>query len=128
MAGVANKQPYSMRLLDGPRGQKLQNESFKFWAYSLSFSIASHLMTLWQGHPIMAPPKNTGKGKPPSKQSDVDRRTRSKIWKDLFVDGCDLLIPAVTVGWIDMDLSLLGAVILVSTLGAGSSLWNDLRE
>lgn len=116
-----------MQLLKGPLGQKLQQEAFKFWAYSLCFSILSHLVTLWEGHPIAAPTKGPGKNKPSPKPSETDRRSHSKIWKDLLVDMCDLMIPAVTVGWVEMDPSVLGVIILVSTLGAGSDIWRESR-
>lgn len=116
-----------MKLLKGPLGQRLQQEAFKFWAYSLCFSIISHLVTLWEGHPIAAPTKAGGKDKSAPKQSEIDRRSHSKIWKDIFVDMCDLTIPAVTVGWIEMDSSVLGVVILISTLGAGLDIWRDCR-
>lgn len=119
-------QPFSMKLLKGPLGDKLQQESFKFWAYSLCFSIISHLVTLWQGHPIAAASSKAGKkGRLEPKPSANNRRSRSKIWKDLLVDCCDLAIPAVTVGWISMDTSLLGVLIFISTVGAGSDLWRN---
>lgn len=118
-----------MQLLKGPLGGTLQQESFKFWAYALCFSIISHLVTLWQGHPIAITPSKGGKkGRPAPKPSAIDGRSRSKIWKDLLVDCCDLTIPAVTVGWISMDNSLLGVFIFLSTIGAGSDLWRDCQS
>lgn len=118
-----------MQLLKGPLGDTLQQEAFKFWAYSLCLSVTSHVVTLWQGHPIAAAPVKGGKkGRPAPKPSTTDRRSRSKIWKDLIVDCCDLTIPAVTVGWMSMDISLLGVIIFISTIGAGWDLWQECRS
>jgi hypothetical protein len=115
-----------MQLYTGPLGDTLQQEAFKFWAYSLCFSITSRLVALWQGHPVAAAPvKAMKKSRSAPKPIAVDKPSRTKIWKDLLVDCCDLLIPAVTVGWVSMEVSLLGAVILISTVGAGLDIWQE---
>lgn len=119
-------------------------ESYKFWFYSLAFSI---LGSTWQLLCLAAGPKAKTK-KPaatvPSKPTTIGKedepiyigprddipepRGCSELMADLIVSSCDILIPGTFVGWIDAPPLIVSGAAILSTVLLGRRRWNAAQE
>lgn len=47
--------------------------------------------------------------------------------RKIVIDGCDLFIPGVAVGWVALRPDILGAVMVTSTLFASVDIWERVN-
>lgn len=113
-------------------------EAMKFWFYSLALGILGGLVELWslREQDVVVGKGGRGKGEK-SEESPAKRREsviremaleRRKIMKKLVIDGCDLFIPGSTTGWMATSSANVGMLSVVSTVLAGSDIWNRVQD
>ncbi|KAL1956323.1 hypothetical protein VTO42DRAFT_7406 [Malbranchea cinnamomea] len=124
-------------------------ESYKFWFYSLFFSI---LRSIWQlfwlsvnrtnkGPAAAVVPSDTEVKTQDERPIKLERQedrvldvqvitpdaTRSQcgyeLMTDLVVSSCDILIPGSSVGWIEVSPLIVGSAGILSTLLLGRRKW-----
>lgn len=113
-------------------------ESYKFWFYSLAFSV---LGSIWQLLSLAVGPKE--KRSPvtaaPSKpkyerkedepislapQDDVrEPRSYSELMTDVAVSSCDILIPGSILGWVNVGPLAVSSASVLSTVLLGRREW-----
>ncbi|KAE8386265.1 peroxisomal biogenesis factor 11 [Aspergillus alliaceus] len=105
-------------------------EAYKFWFYALSLSIFGAVWgLLFTSSP--SPGKTGGNGNKKGGKNAVkvargDERHRAErrvLVKRIVVDGCDLLIPGVFVGWMNASELMVGVTMVVSTVVSGGDVW-----
>jgi hypothetical protein len=97
-------------------------EAYKFWFYALALSIVGALWGLLFGSACAS----VGKAQQDEKKggsSEERKVSSSPLMKRIVVDGCDLLIPGVFLGWIRVSEVVVGMAMVVSTLVAGRDIW-----
>lgn len=100
-------------------GPVLQFEALKFWFYSISVSI---LIGVYQVLGAQSTPAQRPEHK--YKKNGVEQAARTRrLYKQLVIDGCDLLVPGSAVGWIRADPVTVGVASCVSTVLAGHNIW-----
>lgn len=141
---LTTTQTNALRMTSFSWGPLVQDEANKCWFYALLASIALSLYHLLS-FPASASRVTTDKrqdssrvavtdGKearvqekqPPSKQPP-QTATRSILYNQLVIDGCDLLIPGSAVGWIPADWVTVGLATAVSTVLGGRQIWERVQ-
>ncbi len=113
-------------------------EAMRFWFCSLILSILVGMVELWSlhGQDVVFGKGGELKGEK-SEESATNRKDsltrerdlkRKKIMKKLVIDGCDLLIPGSTTGWIVASSATVGMLSVVSTVLAGVDIWSRIRD
>lgn len=99
-------------------------EANKFWFYGICLSLLLGVVQLWK---LGASP-----GKQVGEKEDAEKIKRErKEWganretlvKKFVIDGCDLLIPGVTTGWMVVSSANVGMAMVVSTVLASMDIW-----
>ncbi|KAH8424866.1 PEX11 domain protein [Aspergillus melleus] len=100
-------------------------EAYKLWFYALSLSIVGALWSLLFVVGTNSSAKGGKKGgkKGAGKTGAGNQALRRTLLKRIVVDGCDLLIPGVFLGWVQVGDATVGAGMVVSTLVAGGDIW-----
>ncbi|EHY56031.1 hypothetical protein HRR83_006588 [Exophiala dermatitidis] len=128
-------------------GPTLQMESLKFWFYSLAVSFVLGIYDLWlmsaaesESQPTDTSTTDSGstenekatKGaQAPQHTKDASAQLSSKrraIYKQIVQDGCDMLIPASIVGWVQLDPVTVGVAGSISALLGASDAWNRVNQ
>ncbi|RHZ53105.1 PEX11 domain protein [Aspergillus thermomutatus] len=110
-------------------------EAYKFWFYALALSIVGALWGLLFGSASGSPSagkvqqdeKKGGSGKE-GKEGGRKEVSTGPLVKRIVVDGCDLLIPGVFLGWIQVSDVVVGMAMVVSTLVAGRDVWVKAQQ
>jgi hypothetical protein len=115
-----------------------QVEGNKFWFYSLLCSITLHLLTLLTPKdPPPPPPKLRASSPKKSSSKKVQehqkalkkrRYERPLVKRRLVADCCDLLIPGLVVGWIQVSVLVMGYAGVLSSLLGLWEIWGKLSE
>lgn len=134
-------QPWQSQIWTTPTGQTIDTEANKFWAYALTAAVAGDIWDILTATPTSENAKVGGRSKTaqdPSekkqeaKKQGLEKRDEKKrdwrLYRQLVVDGCDLFIPLTIVGWVDLGSRRLGALMVVSTLGAGWGVYERLSR
>lgn len=125
-------------------GPKVQMEANRCWFFALVTSIALslHEILLSQtassrasangvadeksnGHAEQreaSNPATTKKGQSPPSAG------LTKIYSQLVIDSCDILIPGAAVGWIPVGPLVVGIASSISTTLAGSQIWQRVQQ
>ncbi|GIC88046.1 PEX11 domain protein [Aspergillus udagawae] len=103
-------------------------EAYKFWFYALALSIVGALWGL-----LFAPGSaSVGKAQQDEKKGGSSKERKDggsgPLMKRIVVDGCDLLIPGVFLGWIPVSELVVGMAMVVSTLVAGRDIWIKAQQ
>ncbi|KAE8356967.1 hypothetical protein BDV28DRAFT_144635 [Aspergillus coremiiformis] len=104
-------------------------EANKFWFYALSLSILGAIWGLLVTSSTSASKTSRDAKKRNGKHSEKpalvarDRAERTGLLKQVVVDGCDLLIPGVFVGWMQVSDLVVGVAMAVSTVLSGGDVW-----
>ncbi|PLB47699.1 hypothetical protein P170DRAFT_409935 [Aspergillus steynii IBT 23096] len=107
-------------------------EAYKLWFYALSLSLVGAVWSLL--FTVSGPSTGPGKGgkKGGKKNGKVagtsNQALRRTLLKRIVVDGCDLLIPGVFLGWLVVGDAVVGAAMVVSTLLAGRDVWGRVNS
>ncbi|KAL2430653.1 hypothetical protein ABEF95_012293 [Exophiala dermatitidis] len=126
-------------------GPALQIESLKFWFYSLAVSFVLGIYDLWllsaaesesqpstsTSTPATENEKATTGAPAPQNTKDASAQLSSKrraIYKQIVQDGCDMLIPASIVGWVQLDPVTVGVAGSISALLGASDAWNRVNQ
>jgi len=119
-------------------GPWVLREAYKFWFYAQVASILLSLYDLllgWTTVELTVEVKSLDgkvvKVKDSSKAAAAEQSVKIKggmadtlsIFKKLFVDGCDILIPGSTVGWINVDPLTVGVTGCISTAVSMRNIW-----
>nr|POE65031.1 putative amino-acid permease c15c4.04c [Quercus suber] len=123
------------------------DEANKCWFYALLASIALSLYYLiFTNEPSTEPAaQQSANGKPvdggkqekshssksvkqSSKAAPSRHAVKSKLFTQLAIDGCDLLLPGSAVGWIPVDWVTVGTASTISTVLAGREIWNRVQS
>jgi hypothetical protein len=103
-------------------------EAYKFWFYALALSIVG---ALW-GLLFTAGFASVGKAQQDEKKDGSSKEGKDggsgPLMKRIVVDGCDLLIPGVFLGWIQVSEVVVGMAMVVSTLAAGRDIWIKAQQ
>lgn len=112
-------------------------EAYKLWFYALSLSLLGAVWSLLftVSGTGTASGTGTGKGKKGGKRGGKvgngagasHRMVRRTLLKRIVVDGCDLLIPGVFLGWVGVGDAVVGAGMVVSTLVSGGDVWGRVN-
>jgi hypothetical protein len=130
-----------------------QTEALKLWFYALAVSVVLDLYEILvvysPGSTVSSPPQAatataaaTSKGPPPVNEEkrqasrstnapstagadtfDFNAAKRRSTYRQLIIDGCDLLIPGAAVGWLALDPITVGVAGTISALVGGSDAW-----
>lgn len=106
-------------------------EAYKFWFYALALSIVGALWGLLFGSAPASDSASGGKVQQDEKKggSSKERKVSAKpLVKRIVVDGCDLLIPGVFLGWIQVSEVVVGMAMVVSTVVAGRDIWIKAQQ
>ncbi|KAB8208365.1 peroxisomal biogenesis factor 11 [Aspergillus parasiticus] len=108
-------------------------EAFKFWFYSLALSVFGAVWGLLFISPSSTSSKtsdnekkNENKNAKKTVSNSDDSQTkaqRTALMKRIVVDGCDLLIPGVFVGWMQVSDLMIGVTMVISTVVSGGDAW-----
>jgi hypothetical protein len=137
-----------------PWAVAMQNEALKFWFYGLAASVLLDVYELFIVIPTLVRAKFVGKSGPPNEKpetvvlqngKDGDRiqikfsatslsnadsaraKKRQQLYKQLVIDGCDLLIPGTAVGWLPLDPITTGVAGTISAIMGGSQAWERVN-
>ncbi|OGM51115.1 peroxin PEX11-1 [Aspergillus bombycis] len=108
-------------------------EAFKFWFYSLALSVLGAVWGLLFTSSSSASSKTTSNEKKkedknaekttPNTDNSQSKAQRAALMKRIVVDGCDLLIPGVFVGWMQISDLVIGVTMVISTVVSGGDAW-----
>ncbi|KAE8136019.1 peroxisomal biogenesis factor 11 [Aspergillus pseudotamarii] len=108
-------------------------EAFKFWFYSLTLSVLGAVLGLLFTSPSSAGRKTGSNEKKketknaektvPNTDDSQSKAQRTALMKRIVVDGCDLLIPGVFVGWMQISELVIGVTMVISTVVSGGDAW-----
>ncbi|KAG4438992.1 hypothetical protein IFR05_005508 [Cadophora sp. M221] len=119
-------------------------EAMKFWFYSLSLGILLALMEIWgfSGKAPVISKGGEGEGEREGENKKVVEKAaqvqesramertskRRNAMKKMVIDGCDLFIPGSITGWLVISSSNVGMLCVVSTVLAGSDIWDRIQK
>jgi hypothetical protein len=113
-----------------------QVEGNKFWFYSLLCSITLHLLTLFTPDYPPPPPHKSPASSPKrfsskkviehQKALKKKKYERMLMKRRLVADCCDLFVPGLVVGWIDVGILVMGCAGVVSSLLGLWEIWEKL--
>ncbi|CZT25045.1 uncharacterized protein RCC_10773 [Ramularia collo-cygni] len=117
-------------------GPKVQHEANKCWVYSLIASILLSMVELLWDNVRTADASSVGKDEKKSRtetssQEKQPSTARSKLYIQLMIDSCDILIPGSAVGWSPSALAVplvVGVASTISTTLAGSQIWQRVQR
>ncbi|TVY89144.1 hypothetical protein LAWI1_G004421 [Lachnellula willkommii] len=99
-------------------------EANKFWFYGICLSLLLGVVQLWK---LGASPAMQGGEKEDAEKVKREMKewgaSRETFVKKLVIDGCDLLIPGVTTGWMVVSSANVGMAMVVSTVLASRDIW-----
>ncbi|RLL97304.1 hypothetical protein CFD26_105068 [Aspergillus turcosus] len=104
-------------------------EAYKFWFYALVLSIVGALWGLLFGSGSNS--ASGGKAQQDEKKGGSSKERKvatSPLVKRIVVDSCDLFIPGVFLGWIQVSEVVVGMAMVVSTLVAGRDIWIKAQQ
>ncbi|KIW67029.1 hypothetical protein PV04_06307 [Phialophora macrospora] len=123
-----------------------QTEALKLWFYALAVSVVLDLYEILLVYSpdstASSPAPATSKGGAPvneekkqaSRRADAgadssafDAAKRRSTYRQLIIDGCDLLIPGAAVGWLALDPITVGVAGTISALVGGSDAWARVK-
>lgn len=112
-------------------------EAMKFWFYSLILGILQAVIEVWNlsWKDLVVSSVREGKDEKVAEkvargqESRTRERTlkRRKAAKKMVIDGCDLFIPGSITGWMVVSSSNVGVLCVVSTVLAGSDIWDSIQ-
>ena len=127
-----------MGVTDYEWGPPLQREANKCWLYAIA---ASFLISLFQltalpnvtpvkeeAHDDKKDAKPDGNLTKDGKLSGDGDRVRRKLYSQLVIDACDVLIPAAALGWIPVDQVTVGVAGSISSAVAGRQIWQRVQQ
>lgn len=113
----ADEQTNAMGVTSTSWGPEVQIEALKFWFYSISLSIVLGLHQILSPI-VVSPTKVRG-----SAATSSNLSSSTQIYKQLLIDGCDILIPGSSAGWIKAGPRAVGIASVVSSLVAAHGIW-----
>lgn len=117
-------------------GARLQHEADRCWFYGIAFGILLSVYRLiriflerWISPSAKNEAKNTQDEKPKevSTEAVTDDIIYMALLTRLVIDCCDLTIPGSTLGWIPVELSVVGAAQFTSSALAGMQIWQRVQ-
>ncbi|KAK3703445.1 hypothetical protein LTR37_014435 [Vermiconidia calcicola] len=126
-------------------GRMLEDEALTCWFYGIAFSIALSLYQLFELSFGATAQKTVPKEKPATeeektavsqsekhsavKKAEEDRKmASSKIYTQLTIDCCDLLIPGAAIGWVPAPEAIVGVAQSISSAIAIRQIWDGIRS
>jgi len=119
-------------------GPWVLREAYKFWFYAQAASILLSIYDLllrWATvQSTIEMRSSNGKVKDSSKAAEQSVKSKGdmadtvSIFRRLLVDGCDILIPGSTVGWIDVDPLTVGVTGCISTAVSMRDIWVRIQR
>ncbi|GFF71502.1 hypothetical protein IFM60648_03444 [Aspergillus lentulus] len=107
-------------------------EAYKFWFYALALSIVGALWGLLVASGSTSTSASAGKVQQDEKKGESSKERKAGVsgplMERIVVDGCDLLIPGVFLGWIKVSELVVGMAMVVSTLVAGRDIWIKAQQ
>jgi hypothetical protein len=107
-------------------------EAYKFWFYALALSIVGALWGLLFARGSASGCASVDKAQQDEKKGGSTKKRKVEgsgpLMKRIVVDGCDLLIPGVFLGWIQASEVVVGMAMVVSTLVAGRDIWIKAQQ
>ncbi|CAG8978731.1 hypothetical protein HYALB_00012481 [Hymenoscyphus albidus] len=108
-------------------------EANKFWFYALFLGIVIGILQLASLSAPMSPSSEDEKEEEKVKEkfTELEKKyfqKRSKIMRQLMVDGCDLVIPSGVVGWYVASCSNTSMLMLTSTVLAAVDIWGRVNS
>ncbi|KAJ5923838.1 hypothetical protein N7466_008025 [Penicillium verhagenii] len=117
---------HAMGVYEVPWEERVMREANTFWFYALSLSLVGSVYELLfsgaANKSTQSKPKNDEKSENSEKLA-LSSGKKSVLLKQMVVDGCDLLLPAVLLDWIHPGDIVVGGTMVLSTLLTGSSIW-----
>ncbi|OJJ86238.1 PEX11 domain protein [Aspergillus glaucus CBS 516.65] len=100
-----------------PWARDIQTQAYKFWFWGLALSVLGGIWSLLFSSGTSAQSRKNEKVTPPS-------TTASKtLMKRVIVDGCDLMIPGSSLGWVSMGSEIVGMLMVLSTVVSMGDVW-----
>ncbi|KAL1301423.1 hypothetical protein AAFC00_005679 [Neodothiora populina] len=133
----------AMKVTSTTWGPRVLDESLKFWFYAIAASLLLSLLDLWsavfssttafspsatQSEKQKDGLSNDSKSKAKNEKPDATTPasvslSKRQIYKKLFTDGCDILIPGSHTGWIPADALTVGVTGVLATLVSMADVW-----
>lgn len=126
-----------MRVTNYEWGPRVQQEANKCWLYSILASIALSLYQLLQlvlHSPVQEKVKEKtkpGENENPSSATVAMRSSSggtSKIYVQIVIDCCDVLIPIAALNWASLDAFIVGTAGSISSILAGQQIWRRVQS
>ena len=126
-----------MQITDFEWGPAVHQEANRCWAYAIIASICLSIYQLLQYRSSIPSTEDTqasiseNKDERPREKEPVQNATTntySKIFVQLAIDCCDLIIPAVGLGWVSLDVVFVGVAGSISSMLAGQEIWNRVQS
>jgi hypothetical protein len=123
-------------------GPNLQQESNKFWFYALTSSLLLSMYQIFLSSALFTKPAQsttTEEVGSTSSEKNTEEKLKAKssakspggtppgdmkqVYKQFFMDGCDILIPGSVVGWIPADAVTVGVAMSLSSYLSARQIW-----
>jgi len=103
-----------------PWSSDIQTQAYKFWFWGLALSVIGAVWSLLFSCGSSKLEKRNEKEKEKVKGNTSTGRT---FMKRVIVDGCDLMIPGSSLGWISLGSEMVGMLMVLSTVVSMGDIW-----
>ncbi|KLJ10775.1 hypothetical protein EMPG_13853 [Blastomyces silverae] len=135
----------ALNIYPTPWAENVLLESYKFWFYSMVFASVG---IIWQLFVPVSSPKNQQtksnivkqEGEMKGSEGETEKTNEAnataagntntntaRLLSELVALGCDILIPAQSLGWLNVDDLTVGSAAVVSTLLMGKYKWAKVQ-
>jgi len=113
-------------------GPWLVRQGNLFWFYGLACSLLLGIWEIWFGEEVEEAKTGAGEKdgvkKGSAEKEVVEKRAERDLpYKQIMIDGCDLLIPGAAVGWLPYSPLTISVAMSISTVLSMSDMWAKYR-
>ncbi|ODM17285.1 hypothetical protein SI65_06960 [Aspergillus cristatus] len=97
----------------------IQTQAYKFWFWGLALSVIGAMWSLLFSSGSSQSKENENE----NEKGKGDTSGSRTLVKRVIVDGCDLMIPGSSLGWISMGSEMVGMLMVLSTVVSMGDVW-----
>lgn len=106
-----------------PWASDIQTQAYKFWFWGLAMSVLGGVWSLLLNSGSSVQSKNDNE----KRKWRGDTGASKTLIKRVIVDGCDLVIPGSSLGWISMESEMVGMLMVLSTVVSMEDVWRRVN-
>lgn len=103
-----------------PWARDIQTQAYKFWFWGLAMSVIGGVWSLLFSNNDTNSQSKKNENEKATPPSTMASKT---LMKRVIVDGCDLMIPGSSLGWISMGSEIVGMLMVLSTVVSMGDVW-----